>query len=200
MYATGSTMLQIVMVGSPQATLTRDVAAVIREHGPYVWRTVLALGVPPQDVPDVCQEVFLVVHRRLQDFEGRSRMSTWLYGICLRTVSGYRRSRSRKREAAVDEMPEVGVAPTQERQVERTKARARLMAAIDVLDADKREVFVLFEVEGLPMAEIAAILGCPRRTVYSRLEAARTILRREWKRSALATRRDGTGEEGTHGS
>ena len=68
-----------------------DLAAIFREHAPYVWRVLRRMGVREADVEDVTQEVFVVVHRRLPEFEGRSAMRTWIYGICLRVASDHRR-------------------------------------------------------------------------------------------------------------
>ena len=62
---------------------------IFREYAPFVWRGLRRLGVPECDVEDVCQEVFVVVHRKLGDFEGRSSLRTWIYGICARTASAF---------------------------------------------------------------------------------------------------------------
>ena len=61
------------------------------EHARYIWRTLRHLGIPEADAPDLCQEVFVTVHRRLASFEGRSSLRTWLYGICIRVASEHRR-------------------------------------------------------------------------------------------------------------
>src|SRR5690606_13923988 len=65
---------------------------IFRAHAPFAWRALRRLGVAEADVDDVCQDVFMVVHRKLDAFEGRSSMRTWIYGICARTASDYRRS------------------------------------------------------------------------------------------------------------
>src|SRR5262245_49705869 len=67
------------------------VRQIFDEHARYVWRTLRHLGVADADLEDVCQEVFVTVHRKLPEFEGRSKLRTWLYGICLRVASDYRR-------------------------------------------------------------------------------------------------------------
>ena len=64
-----------------------DLAEIFRQYAPFAWRALRRLGVPDADVEDVCQEVFVVVHRKLGDFEGRSSLKTWIYGICPRTAS-----------------------------------------------------------------------------------------------------------------
>jgi DNA-directed RNA polymerase specialized sigma24 family protein len=73
---------------------------VFDEHAPFVWRTLRHLGIRDADLPDVCQEVFVAVHRKLEGFEGRSSLRTWLYGICLRTASDHRRRAYVRRERA----------------------------------------------------------------------------------------------------
>lgn len=154
-----------------------SVEAIFREHAPYVWRVLRRLGVEEGDAEDVCQEVFLVVHRRLDSFDRTCALRTWLYGICIRAASDHRRRPHRRRESpAGDELPEVGSPAAQEDEVDRRRARDRLDAALDALDDAKRAVFVLYEIEGLLMPEVATIVGCPLQTAYSRLHAARKIV------------------------
>lgn len=149
---------------------------VFREHAPFAWRALRRLGVPEADVEDVCQEVFVVVHRKLAEFEGRSSLRTWIYGICARTASDYRRSGRVRREVVTDAPPEVAAEGGQHDAVALRQARARLDRILDSLDDDKRAVFVLYEIEELTMAEVAEALGCPLQTAYSRLHAARKLV------------------------
>ncbi|HMR08212.1 MAG TPA: RNA polymerase sigma factor [Polyangiaceae bacterium] len=153
-----------------------DISEVFREHGAYVWRALRHLGVREADLADVTQDVFIVAHRKLDAFEGRSSLQTWLYGICLRTASDYRRRAYVRREVAVEEVPEIATEPPQSAVVERRQLRARLLALLDALDADKREVVVLYEIEELPMKQVAEVIGVPLQTAYSRLHAARRQL------------------------
>ena len=152
-------------------------AEIFRQHAPFVWRGLRRLGVPECDVEDICQEVFVVVHRKLGDFEGRSSLKTWIYGICARTASDYRRSGRVRREVVTDAVPD---APQEGGSaydaVALRQARATLDAILDELDDDKRSVFVLYEIEELTMAEVAEALGCPLQTAYSRLHAARKVV------------------------
>ena len=143
---------------------------------PFVWRALRRLGVPEADVEDVCQEVFVVVHRKLGDFEGRSSLRTWIYGICARTASDYRRSGRVRREVVTDAPPDTAHEGGQHDAVALRQARAKLDRILDTLDDDKRAVFVLYEIEELTMAEVADSLGCPLQTAYSRLHAARKIV------------------------
>jgi RNA polymerase sigma-70 factor (ECF subfamily) len=149
---------------------------VFTTNAPFVWRALRRLGVREADVEDVCQEVFLVVHRQLAGFEARSSIRTWLYGICLRAASSYRRRPHRMREEIASTPPEESIPAPQDDDLERKRALARLDAALDELDDDKRAVFVLYELEQLSMAEIAEATGCPVQTAYSRLHAARRLV------------------------
>jgi len=99
-----------------------------------------------------------------------------VYGICLRTASDYRRRAHVRREQTVDEVPTESAEPAQEREAERSRQRRRLLELLDQLDDDKREVFVRYEIEGLETKDIAAAIGTPLQTAYSRLRAARQQL------------------------
>src|SRR5260370_27854497 len=74
-------------------------------HMDFVWRNLRRLGVAEASIDEAVQDVFLVVHRRLQDFEERSQMTTWLFGIVLRVAATYRRSVQRRRERINDAAP-----------------------------------------------------------------------------------------------
>lgn len=146
---------------------------VFHAHAPRVWRVLRRLGVREGDVEDQCQEVFVVVHRKLGEFEGRSKVSTWIHGICLRVASDYRRRAHVRHEEPTAEPPEAQHSPPQVRLLQHAQERALLDAALADLDDDKRAVFVLYEIEEVPMAEVAEAAGCPLQTAYSRLHAAR---------------------------
>ncbi len=143
------------------------------EHARYVWRTLRHLGVADADLEDVCQEVFVTVHRKLPEFEGRSKLRTWLYGICLRVASDYRRRAYIRRERAVPDPLQGAAEPSGNQPDMRVELRATLVRLLDALDEDKRAVLVLYEIEGLSMKEVAEIVDCPLQTAYSRLHAAR---------------------------
>lgn len=160
----------------PAPAAVPSLAEIFREHAPFVWRGLRRLGVPESDVEDVCQEVFVVVHRKLGDFEGRSSLRTWIYGICVRTASDYRRSGRVRREVVTDTPPDAPHEGAQHDTVALRQARATLDRILDELDDDKRSVFVLYEIEELTMAEVAEAIGCPLQTAYSRLHAARKVV------------------------
>lgn len=150
--------------------------AIFKEYATYVWRVLRRLGVSESDVEDCCQEVFMVIHRRLGEFEGRSSLRTWLYGICVRVASDYRKRASRRYERTVEELPEQLARENPHEQSATNQALVMLDRCLDELDQDKREVFVLYEIEELSMNEVAEALACPLQTAYSRLHAARDLV------------------------
>lgn len=148
-------------------------AEVFRAYSAFVWRVLLRLGVAEADVDDVAQEVFFGVHRTLASFEGRCSLRTWIYGICHRRAVDYRRRTRSRLEPFPSDPDEQTVDPSQERETALAQARVHMRRVLDELDDSKRTVFVLFDIEGLAMEEIAEIVGCPLQTAYSRLYAAR---------------------------
>jgi len=163
----------------PELARSYSFTEIFREHARYLCRALLGLGVRPGDVDDVCQEVFLIVHRRLPEFDGRA-VRSWLYAICLRVASEYRRSARVRREVSVAELPESKAPGGQLEAVFAGELGERLLTTLDRLDDDKREAFVLYEIEELPLREVAEALGCPLQTAYSRLQAARSVVRADF--------------------
>jgi RNA polymerase sigma-70 factor (ECF subfamily) len=146
-------------------------------HASFVWRVLRRFGVPESDVEDVCQEVFVVVHRRLPEFEGRASVRTWIYEIARRSALAQRRRAGQRSEQAalLDELQDS--APGPELSTEHRHALAWLEQGLARLDADKREAFVLYELEELTLAEVSLALGCPINTVHNRVKSAREALR-----------------------
>jgi RNA polymerase sigma-70 factor (ECF subfamily) len=150
-----------------------DPRAFYETHADFVRRAVIRLGGPGQDVDDLMQDVFLIALRKLDEFEGRSKVTTWLYGIAARVVSSARR-RSRFKQL-------IGFQPAHEPVESRTpadlfedrEASDVVYDSLDKLSERKRTVFVLYEIEGLSGEEIAAIVDCPLKTVWTRLHHAR---------------------------
>jgi RNA polymerase sigma-70 factor, ECF subfamily len=148
-------------------------ADVYAKHAAFVWRSMRRLGVRPGDVEDTCQEVFLIVHAKLGEFRGGS-LRAWLFAIAARVASDYRKRAFVRREVSGDDdVPEVPVPEAQTAAVERAQALVLLDGILADLDDDKRAVFMLFELEQMPMQEVAAAVGCPLQTAYTRLHAAR---------------------------
>lgn len=161
--------------GAPAVT-PAEVERIFREHGPFVWRTLRRLGLTEADADDLCQDVFVVVFKKLHEFEERSSLRTWLYGISARLAAAHRRRASTQREVPTERPPETEAPSGPHDHFVESEARRLLDRALDKLDDDKRAVFVLYEIEELSMTEIAKTLECPLQTAYSRLYAARDIV------------------------
>lgn len=145
-----------------------------------VWCAARRLGVAEASLDDVVQDVFVVLHRRLADFDPRRPLKSWVYGIVVRVVRDYRRSYRRKDAPcvphAVDSQHDLLIAspaPAPSEIAEREEAWRLLSGLLDQLDDEKREVLVLSELMEMTVPEIAEALAVNVNTVYSRLRAAR---------------------------
>ena len=141
-----------------------------------MWTNLRRLGVQPSTLEDAAHDVFMTVHRRLDHFEGRSSLRTWLLAITRRVAFRHRRTLARTRRrrdalAHVDPIPRLG--DDLEEYVARREAEVALQRFLDDLDDGKREAFVLGEIERLGREELGAALGINPSTAYSRLRAAR---------------------------
>jgi RNA polymerase sigma-70 factor (ECF subfamily) len=171
-----------------------DFRAFYDEHLAFVWRTLFRLGVAKADLPDAVQEVFLVAYRKLPEFEGRSKLSTWLFGISYRVASD-RRQRAHARWEIGDGdavLASRDQQPGPEELAERREKVALLDEILGELRPEQREVFVMFELEEMSGKEIATIVDAPLKTVFSRLRLAResfaaAMARRRSMDSAAAT-------------
>jgi RNA polymerase sigma-70 factor (ECF subfamily) len=153
-----------------------DILQVHREHADYIWRSLYRCGVREADLPDLLQEVLLVVHRQADRYEPTGSLRGWLFGICLRLAKNHRRRAHVRRERPLADGFERASTDDPERALESRRAGERAARLLDALDPSRRAVFVMFEVEGLSGAEIAQALGVPLGTVHSRLHTARREL------------------------
>lgn len=157
----------------------RAATELVRRLAPRVSRVVRSLGVPARAHEDVVQDVLVAVVRSLPRFEGRSRLESWVYGICVHVIRHHRRastrfwralqafwSSTREHDAGVADPVEAG-----------RRARA-VLRVLDRMPAGRRDVLVLFEMEGRSGAEVAEILGIAEGAVYTRLHHARNAFRR----------------------
>ncbi|MES1183022.1 MAG: sigma-70 family RNA polymerase sigma factor [Myxococcales bacterium] len=152
----------------------------------FIWRSLRRLGIPHDDLPDAVQEVFLVVHRRLASFEGRAKVTTWLFKIALRVARDRRRRAHVRHEVVSSEALDALIDPGEDatQALERRDDLALFDAALDGLDLDQRAVFTLFELEGLSGPAVAELLDIPLGTAYSRLRLGRASFRERLKRHA----------------
>jgi RNA polymerase sigma-70 factor (ECF subfamily) len=165
----------------PHAPAELTLERIYNEHFTFVWRSLRGLGVPATALDDAAQQVFLVVHRRLHEFGGRSRLRTWLFSIAYRVALNQRRALKRRG-------PTVEIAEDLEQRAAGPETRAEAREALrfverflDGLPPKKRALFALALLEELPAAEIASALGIPVNTVYSRLR----LLREEFRQALV---------------
>jgi len=168
-----------ILLAAPAGAFTEQTApalefdSVYREQARFVWRSLARLGVTPEHLPDAMQDVFIVVHRKLGSFEGRSSVRTWLFGIAMRVASDWaRRARRHPSEQLLDTLqdsrenaPFEGAA--------RSEAVTLLHRMLDELSPEQRAVFVLVELEQMSVAEAASAVSANIHTVTSRLKVAR---------------------------
>ena len=155
----------------PAARLTLE--EVYRQHFNFVYRKAMRLGGPGFDAEDAAQEVFMVVARKLDSFDGSAALTTWLYGITLNVVRAARRRAAIRRRLLSWHAPEGEAVVREPDRVEVTQAQRIAYEILDRLGARHREVFVLFEFEGLSCEEIGRLVGARTETVWSRLHYAR---------------------------
>jgi RNA polymerase sigma-70 factor (ECF subfamily) len=181
------TSSEAVLDAPPPAAAMERIASfkeVYNEHFRFVWRSLRRLGIPESDIADAVQDVFLVVHRRLGEFEGRSKVTTWLYGISYRVARDRRRLAHVRRRSdddgqideRIDERADVAAA------AERRQGLELLESILDEMPIEQRAVFTLFELDAMGGDAIAETLEIPVGTVYSRLRIAREQFRRSLSR------------------
>lgn len=167
--------------------------ALYDQYFAFVWRAAANRGIPSAQLDDVVQEIFLVVHRKLHEFEGRSSVRTWLAGIVRRVVADYKKklgNRATGHEQIEDTTLSSDEDPAQA--LERRAAMQLVDAILDTMNDTQREVFVLYELEQLTTREIAELTETNENTVQTRLRAARTLFERGLERQrAVQARRQG---------
>jgi RNA polymerase sigma-70 factor (ECF subfamily) len=160
---------------SPAPTLKQ----VYDEHFQFVWRVLRRLGIAEQDAKDVVQDVFIIVHRKLPEFRGEAKLTTWLFGICMRVARDRRRLAHVRREIATgDDLGDRIAEDVVTNEVERKEAVEVLERILNEMPLEQRAVFTLFELEEQRCEDIAELLEIPVGTVYSRLRLAREVFRR----------------------
>jgi len=153
----------------------------------FVWRALLRFGAAPDVAEDLLHEVFLVVRRRLGDFDPERSLRGWLYGIARGVAANHRRglSRAARREQRIEAVGSAGP-PTPEEGVARREAAALVLRFLEGLDPERRQVFELMEIEGLSGPEVAEVMQIPLMKAHTLLRSARALFR-----AALAEREAG---------
>lgn len=161
------------------------------EHADLIERVLRSLRVHPNDVPDVAQEVFCAVHRRLPMFDParaacpENAVRSWLTAICYRRAKCYHRARLRRNErpcdpAELDDAP-VEVADN-EQAYDACETGRLLFELLGTLSEERRDVLLAYVVEGIPMSDVARARDLPVNTAWNRLRLAREDLRAVWHR------------------
>jgi RNA polymerase sigma-70 factor (ECF subfamily) len=148
-------------------------AQALAQHFALVWRSLRRFGVEEHAVDDAAQHVFLTLAERLPDVDPE-RERAFLIGLCVRVAANARRRRTRSPETPSDDLEQHATkAPDPEQLLQSKQRRAALDRALDALPIDQRSIFVLFELEGFSLPEIAELLQIPLGTATSRLRRAR---------------------------
>jgi RNA polymerase sigma-70 factor (ECF subfamily) len=149
----------------------------------YVVRALRRLGVGEADVEDQAHEVFLLVHKKLDELDEDRPVRPWLFAFCFRVAANHRR---KVRRAPIGASPPtheaVDPSPRSDERLEIEEDRRLVLAALDVLDLDRRAVFVMHCLDEVPIPEVAATLGIPLGTAYTRLRASKKLFIDEVRR------------------
>lgn len=158
---------------SPRPALSHEAFTALYEaQFGFIVNTLRRLGVRESDLEDVAHELFLAVHRQWGSYDDARPLRAWLFGFAFRAAAAYGRlARHRSEEIREDHVADDAAHP--EAQLEARQKREMVLRALDALPMDRRSVFVSHELEGLPIPEVAACLGIPLNTAYSRLRIAR---------------------------
>lgn len=169
-------------VAAAQVTPTSDFARLFEDEFGYVYHSLRRLGVREADLEDQVHELFLRVHRQRSQFDPARPVRPWLFAFAARVASEYRRLARNRRE--VPGLPEeLGDASVgHDTELQRIELRRRVLRALEALDFDRRTVLVALDIDGHSAPEMAAALGIPLNTVYSRLRLARSDFKAAFRR------------------
>jgi RNA polymerase sigma-70 factor (ECF subfamily) len=152
------------------------------DYFPYVWHSLRRLGVPDRDLEDLAHDVFLEVYRGRDRYDPARPVRAWLFGFAFRKASHYRRRARHRYEVQGETDERAEAAPTALERVITTEALGVAHTALEALEIDRRAVFLMHEVDGISIPEVAEALGIPLNTAYSRLRLARRDFRKRVSR------------------
>jgi RNA polymerase sigma-70 factor, ECF subfamily len=161
--------------------LDAELAALFEQHADFVWRVLKRLGTPAAEIEDALQEVFLVVARKLPQYEERGGMRAWLFAIARQITSHALRS-AQRRERRERDHPGPAASPDPHEALERSEAARFVEDFLKRLEEPQATVFFLAEIEGMTAPEIASCLGVGVNTIYSRIRLARERFERALSR------------------
>jgi RNA polymerase sigma-70 factor, ECF subfamily len=154
-------------------TIALDFRRIYEDEVSFVWKRLRRLGVPERDLEDKVHDVFLIAYRRLASYDPERPIRPWLAGISVRVALDHGRLAYQRREISDDGVNAVDGRRTPDAELERREARDVVLTALCELATEQRAVFVLREIEGFSIPEIAEMLEAPLNTLYSRLRLAR---------------------------
>jgi RNA polymerase sigma-70 factor, ECF subfamily len=143
-----------------------------QRHAAFTWRALRHLGVEAHAVDDAMQELWVIVHRRLSDFEARARLETWLFGIAVNVARNQLRAARRRAPLSADQTASGQVADGRSRE-ERFEAFDLVHEFLATLDEPRREVFVSTLLVGMSAAETAEATGLDVGRVQNLVRALR---------------------------
>jgi RNA polymerase sigma-70 factor (ECF subfamily) len=146
----------------------------------YVYRTLRRLGAAASEVEDLAQDAFLALRGSWANYDPARPIRPYLFGIAFRIVSAHRRKR--KREVAYGSVDPDDEGPWPDAVLQSKQARAMVLVALERLPLSRRAVLVMHELDDVPVAEVASVLGIPLFTAYSRLRKGRCELEAEMRR------------------
>jgi RNA polymerase sigma-70 factor (ECF subfamily) len=153
--------------------MAADFTSVFAEQLGYVVRSLRRLGVPERDLEDVAHDTFIVVHRKLPEYDTSRPLRPFLFGIAYRVASDYRRRARHRYERLVDPPTPPHAASSPEQALDVAQHQRLVIAALQGLDPERCAVFVMMDIDGHAAPEVATALAIPLNTVYSRLRIAR---------------------------
>ncbi len=155
----------------------QTIESAYRAHGPRLARRILAYTGDPACVEDLLNETFIRAFERLDGFQRRSELSTWLFGIALNVARAHvtKRERRRRLDAQLPAAAQVG--PSLDVEVRERAAVKRLYQALDTLSDDLRAAFVLCVIEQRSLKDAGALLGVPISTLHARRKRAEAFVR-----------------------
>src|SRR5579862_9114134 len=145
-------------------------------HFPDVERLIFSLGIGDAEADDVCQEIFVIIYKNLARFRGEARLSTWIYRLATREAIRFARRRRLVRGLTDLFARDRRDTPRADWSESEAGRRHYLRQLLDKLPPERRLALVLYEIEGVPVSEIARISDCAENTVWTRLHRARTDL------------------------
>jgi RNA polymerase sigma-70 factor, ECF subfamily len=182
------TVLPSAPSGSATSPHRLELSKVYAEHFAFVWRAARGLGVNPATVDDVVQEVFLVVHRKLDALENPEALRSWLFGITRRVCKDHRRSVLRRGpHVELDQQRDINPERDPQAHAQGRQELRLVEKYVDALTEENRALFFLTLVEGLTIADAAKALNLNPNTTYSRVRVLRQDLQALLNQDQLVT-------------